>query len=483
MWLTWKAETGRNVIFFCWQVSHFRRGQRWETVHALEPWTKDWFRRIPMSSGSFVSCKLSYFPGWNVRTVDVFSIRKLLELLSHKRASLPLRLPPSVSPLPAWSHVTLCELGHGWGHSLWQTIQTMCLLSVHLQEVHWGVLETLAFSHILYTAQSIYRQIYYPWLVGCAWATRPPPSIISNETENSSHSLVNFPLIMFVILIYDGMKCHSRQPCWMETYFPLTPRCKWHHQRQMAVPKTPALEFYCADRKCWLVVCLWVFTPMQMMFHAVTIATKKALTSRFHKHHGCCLHTLGIYITSAADGQTGLPVCVRWCALRWELLVYTFLHPLNWHRCTRFLPSGDASPLASPDRSRPPVLILPGECNTVCTPLQPWVTEPSLPSSGEDGGVLMMAEPRSSPPSPSRSVKELEENSRVGESSSELSEASLLASELKPVASRCWLSWLSSSSLMWGIFGSGSFDLSPQASISLLHRSSWLSNLRSEAET
>lgn len=303
----------------------------------------------------------------------VFRIHILWMLLGHKRTSLPL-LSLSVSLPPAWSHVLLCELGHSWGHSFWQTIQSM-----------WDVYSTLS--------------------------------------KKTTHNFILLVLLSIILLwVFLCKKCHNFITCQGS----ISPLCTHH-----------------------MTICI----------------------GEIKKKSHC----------------QALPVCVRWCALRCELLVYTFLHPLNWHLCTLLLPSGDASPLVSPDLSRvlsmPPVLIFPGECSTVCIPLHTWATELSLPSSGEDGGVLMMADPRSSPPSPRMSVKELEEKSRVGESSSELSEASLLASELKPLASRCWLSWLSSSSLMWGIFGSVSFDLSPQASISLLHRSSWLSNLRSVADT
>ncbi|TNN39054.1 hypothetical protein EYF80_050776 [Liparis tanakae] len=149
-------------------------------------------------------------------------------------------------------------------------------------------------------------------------------------------------------------------------------------------------------------------------------------------------------------------------------------------RWTRLRPSGDASPLVSPDRSEPPVRIFPGECSAAAAPVAPDAVivpvavvvvpplhgEPSLPSSGEEGGVLMrLAEPSSSsppqtppqtpPPRMSAKAPPGKCSSAGEESSSELSDASLLASEWKPPPpppsspppSMCGSSRLSSSSL------------------------------------
>lgn len=146
MWLTWLENDARNVTSSanggpsCKQPG---RGQRWQgKLLTFEPLTKQCKCQIPIM---FHSLSRSLFFGKlyaNERVSEafpmvksencwfVFRIHILWVLLGHKRTSLPFAslslshaLPASLCP--AWSHVPLCELGHSWGHSSWQTIQSM----------------------------------------------------------------------------------------------------------------------------------------------------------------------------------------------------------------------------------------------------------------------------------------------------------------------------------------------------------------------
>lgn len=114
-----------------------------------------------------------------------------------------------------------------------------------------------------------------------------------------------------------------------------------------------------------------------------------------------------ITTTTLAEKFFFLPVCVLWCAFKWELLVYTFLQPLNWQRWILFLFSGRSpSTHAAPSSSS---FIWTGSAcpATSWAALSPTflatsfkVSVPSAvavnvwlgllrcrPSSGEDGGV------------------------------------------------------------------------------------------------
>lgn len=167
------SKDGSECCFLLLTGVKVSRGQRWEKALTFEPWTKRCFYQVPLSSASFGSSltvsangQVSHFPGWNVRTFDVFSTHELLELHGHKRAAPPASFSPSAPPHPpAWSHVTLCELGHSWGHSFWQSIQSMWFAVCALQKVHLAVLETPNFPHILYNAQQIYEQSTFITLV------------------------------------------------------------------------------------------------------------------------------------------------------------------------------------------------------------------------------------------------------------------------------------------------------------------------------
>lgn len=97
------------------------------------------------------------------------------------------------------------------------------------------------------------------------------------------------------------------------------------------------------------------------------------------------------------------------------------------------------SPVLSEFFAIPPVLILTGKCS-VCVPIQLFVTAPgSELASGEDGGVLM-TEGLKGPEPTKTEPRGLEVKLCVGESSSELSEASLLASECTLLLSKICLS-------------------------------------------
>lgn len=88
----------------------------------------------------------------------------------------------------------------------------------------------------------------------------------------------------------------------------------------------------------------------------------------------------------------------------------------------------------------PPFLIFTGKCKSVCVPTQLAVTPPGSEfASGDDGGVLM-TEGLKGPEPTKTEPRGLEEKLCVGESSSELSEASLLASEFTLLVSKIWLS-------------------------------------------
>ena len=66
--------------------------------------------------------------------------------------------------------------------------------------------------------------------------------------------------------------------------------------------------------------------------------------SKRYRGYGVSRLTLkGLFSRRLPKLNVDLPVCVLWCALRWELLVYTFLQPGNWHLCILLLESGEWS--------------------------------------------------------------------------------------------------------------------------------------------
>lgn len=149
----------------------------------------------------------------------------------------------------------------------------------------------------------------------------------------------------------------------------------------------------------------------------------------------------------------------------------------------RFLPSGEVSPLIRLPCSRVfpknPERTLPGEWSSPVIAFHKWMGD-SLPCSGDEGGVEVTDELNGSVLIIISQIGS-EVNLVVGESSSELSDNSLLKSEFRLVVSKLWPSDMSSV-LMHIIWESGSSFFS-HARMNLVQSSSSRSNLKSVVET
>lgn len=122
--------------------------------------------------------------------------------------------------------------------------------------------------------------------------------------------------------------------------------------------------------------------------------------------------------------------------------MYTLRQPLKWQRCTLLLPSGEASSVLGLLIFSEFLAVVPralaGRCSSVCaTPQGAALLQSSCAASGEEGGVLMTEELRCPEPAIAE-PRGLDAKLCVGESSSELSEASLLASEFRLLVSERW---------------------------------------------